>query len=265
MNAILLFLAFIAAQFAAAFMAMLLSNWPSVMNGGGLDANDINATSLGISLFVCEGLLSLAVWYFLFYKKKKSTAAPQPVLAGADLGRRMGFSAGAIMLMGVGLAFLLDPLHLPDGGTTTSFDAMKYNPICLLQLALFGPLCEELVFRAGIVESLVKKNLPGWAAVLISAFAFAVVHGNLAQGLPAFIIGFALGLLYLRTRSLHLCLTGHVAYNTLGVLQLFLPQTSATDLGLPLAATLLIGLLCLAGGLPCLVRALRPAKEEISA
>ena len=41
-----------------------------------------------------------------------------------------------------------------------------------------------------------------WAAIICSAVIFAVVHGNMAQGVHAFVMGCLLGWLYYRTGSI---------------------------------------------------------------
>lgn len=250
MRALLLFIAFIVVQFVAAALALLLTNWPAVMSGGGLSNTTPDPVMLGTSLLVCEGLLSAAAWFFLYYKRReKNTAAPAASSAKAlgtgvrSLGARMCFSAVAVVLWAFGLSLLLSPLNLPDDGTSATFEAMKQSVPCLLQLVFLGPLCEELVFRAGIVRPLSLTRLGGLGASFVSALAFALVHGNLAQGIPALVIGFVLGVLYLRTNSLHLCLIGHVANNAFAVILLFFPHLTDFTTRWPAAAVLALAAL----------------------
>lgn len=54
-----------------------------------------------------------------------------------------------------------------------------------------APLMEEGVFRLGIYGFLRRKLMPG-AAAFLSALAFGVYHGNMIQGLYAFMLGFVL-------------------------------------------------------------------------
>lgn len=160
-----------------------------------------------------------AGWSFLAPKRRVREIASLPASLGLCVR-----AAVAFLLLALGVSFLLEPLGLEDGGMGRTFDAMKRNPLCLLVLCLIGPLTEELVFRAGISRSLFRAGLPQWAAAVVSSFAFALVHGNLAQGIPAFILGIALSLLYFRTGNLRLCLPAHILNNAAAVVLLHFPE-----------------------------------------
>lgn len=69
-------------------------------------------------------------------------------------------------------------------------------------IGLLAPVCEELVFRGAILRSLLQwKPEKHWVPIAISAFLFALVHGNPAQMPHAFVVGLLLGWLYYRTGS----------------------------------------------------------------
>ena len=57
-----------------------------------------------------------------------------------------------------------------------------------------------------------------WAAIALTALIFALIHGNIAQGVHAFIIGLALGWLYARTRSVLPGIVLHWVNNTIAYL-----------------------------------------------
>ena len=54
-----------------------------------------------------------------------------------------------------------------------------------------APVMEEAVFRLGIYGLLRRTFMPK-AAAFLSALAFGVYHGNMIQGLYAFLLGFVL-------------------------------------------------------------------------
>ena len=60
---------------------------------------------------------------------------------------------------------------------------------------LIAPAAEELLFRQVIFIRL-KKIIPLWLAVVVSALLFGIYHGNLVQGIYAFIMGIFLALVY---------------------------------------------------------------------
>jgi membrane protease YdiL (CAAX protease family) len=75
--------------------------------------------------------------------------------------------------------------------------------------AVFVPIFEELLYRALILGHLLRR-LPPWLALGVSCLLFAAGH-------PSWILsgasGVAYGLLYLRYRSLWLCVLCHGAHN----------------------------------------------------
>ena len=81
--------------------------------------------------------------------------------------------------------------------------------------ALGGGLSEELVFR-GILQNGLAGRLRGWAALLITAGVFALLH-TIWRFPPAFILGLFLGYLYLRSGSLVPSVVAHVTVNSVVV------------------------------------------------
>jgi len=100
------------------------------------------------------------------------------------------------------------------------------NLIGLLALlpaaALLGPAWEELLFRGLLLDRL-RRHLPVWAAVLLSALLISLVHDNhfslaltgLLFFLERFVIGVVAALLVLRYRSLVPAFLFHAANNAL--------------------------------------------------
>jgi len=85
-------------------------------------------------------------------------------------------------------------------------------------LLVLAPLTEELVFRAGLQEGLLRRLRTPWIANALTALVFASLHvlvrGDamaMAVAVPALLIG----ALYQRTRSLWPCIALHAAMNAL--------------------------------------------------
>ena len=89
---------------------------------------------------------------------------------------------------------------------------------------VIAPITEEILFRGIILRGLLGRWHP-WVAVLITSVLFALMHFNPAQAPIAIAIGMVLGWLYVRTRSLGICILGH-AFNNAAA---YLPA----DLGFP--------------------------------
>lgn len=137
----------------------------------------------------------------------------------------------AFLLLVLGNSALAVVLELPDDGVSEIFMGVKDEAFAWLTLCLVGPLVEELIFREGIARQLRSLGMRTFWAALLSAAVFGVAHGNLAQAIPAIILGTALGLYYFRTNDLRLCLTAHVLNNTLAIILLFFPELETTFAG----------------------------------
>jgi membrane protease YdiL (CAAX protease family) len=85
-----------------------------------------------------------------------------------------------------------------------------------LRLLLLSPALEECVIRAGLQEWLMRRNQ---SSVLVSTIAFALLH--IGSGWPHAVAvavpGFALALLYQRTRSWCWCALAHSAMNAFAI------------------------------------------------
>ncbi|MDD6552439.1 MAG: CPBP family intramembrane metalloprotease [Prevotellaceae bacterium] len=96
------------------------------------------------------------------------------------------------------------------------FSGLMKEPWGYIAVGVVGPVAEEVVFRGAILRKLLDiwDGNKHWIAIAVSALIFAAVHGNLAQGINAFIIGLLLGWMYWRTRSLIPGLIVHFITNT---------------------------------------------------
>lgn len=209
-------------QVLAGAVALVAGNWNNLMAGQPLDKNALmgDARWVGIALFCGNLIMMVLMWAFRLVRRNLLPTPPAGTLHG------WGWGIVAFFLVVFGVNGVFSPLDLSDGGTTQMFQGMADNPICFLSLTLIGPIAEEFVFREGIQRHLVASKVPMKWAIIISAALFSVAHLNLAQSVPAFFLGYALGILYARTGDIRLSAAAHVLNNTLAVL---LFQVSEAD------------------------------------
>ncbi len=240
-NSLLFILLFLATQVLATCIALLAVNMPNLLAGGELDETLLVAKPhISLYALLIVDLLALGILYLTKVWRKES------LLRRIRLtGREVAIGLCAFILLVLGTSFFSSLVSLEDGGTTQIFTSVMGNPLCLLLLCVVGPLTEEVIFREGILRNLVQSNWHPMVAVLVSAAAFAIVHGNLAQIVPALVLGIALGLFYLRTGNLWFCTLAHVFNNTSAVILLHLPEGEGwmQDMSaLPLAACTVVTL-----------------------
>ena len=137
----------------------------------------------------------------------------------------------ALATLGASVMLELVNNFLPDMDESLmkTMEALLKGPlwVSLLSVSILAPLFEEWLCRGVILRGLLNyKHTDGTSsrgmnpalAILISAFFFAAIHGNIWQGITAFAIGSLFGYVYYKTGSLKLTMLMHCTNNTLSVL-----------------------------------------------
>ncbi len=88
--------------------------------------------------------------------------------------------------------------------------------LSLIATAVVPALVEEFACR-GIILGLLKKYGEGFA-IITSSIIFGVMHGNFEQIPFAFLVGLILGFIYVKTKSIWVCVAVHAANNLVSVL-----------------------------------------------
>ena len=125
------------------------------------------------------------------------------------------------------LGVLLEPLtnlfpmsDLLEQAFEKMFDTSR--PVDLvLSTAILAPLCEELLCRGLICRGMLSKYKP-WVAIVFSAAIFALLHGNLQQGVAALGLGLFMGWVYYKTHCLWCTIAIHFTNNTLSLVMMYL-------------------------------------------
>lgn len=109
------------------------------------------------------------------------------------------------------------------------FESIMKEPWGYIALGLLAPIVEEMVFRGAILRKLLEafQGRRAWIAIVLSALLFALAHGNIAQGIHAFIIGLVFGWMYMRTGSIIPGVVFHWVNNTVAYVMFnLMPQMS---------------------------------------
>lgn len=255
---LLILFAFIVSQLAATYAAIACS-------GADLTkATDTAALLATISpvllgrVTLAVDLVFVAVVWLSGLAGRKVFAAPPMLTPGRTLLVAVSFIVAA-----QGLSFMMTPLQLDDLGTTAQFAEMQSDWLCIVALCGVIPLTEEMVFRAGILREMVAGGTHKWIAIVTTAVAFGVFHGNTFQALPAIAMGVCLGWLYMKTGSLRLCLLAHIANNSVACLEMHFSQYEARLEALPALNLVVIGICFLYLGVRYLYRALKDVEPEV--
>jgi membrane protease YdiL (CAAX protease family) len=111
--------------------------------------------------------------------------------------------------------------------TTSNEEALntfvEQNTLCaMIDIAIVGPILEELVYRMGLFCYLRKKNVI--LAHIVTSVVFAMGHSlgagslylTLIESVPYFVVGLVLSLTYERSKTIYSCIVIHMLYNSLG-------------------------------------------------
>jgi membrane protease YdiL (CAAX protease family) len=96
------------------------------------------------------------------------------------------------------------------------FEAEGTGPVAamLFFAVILAPVAEELLFR-GYLQPFLKSWLPARVALILTALAFAAIHGHWPTFLPLFGLGLVLGLVYEYTGAWWRCVGLHAGFNAL--------------------------------------------------
>lgn len=160
---------------------------------------------------------------------KERGEAPVPLNA-PKFGRLNSFAAIALVaVLTFCLIILIDPIErvMPESEVLKQiFNMIRRHPVnTALSVCIAAPVLEEIVCRGYIMRGMLQYMKP-WQAIVISAFLFAAIHGNLAQGLTAFILGILLGWVYYRIGSLLMSIMIHFIVNTTSTVIALIPSVS---------------------------------------
>jgi membrane protease YdiL (CAAX protease family) len=207
--------------FISIFLGQLLSG--SVFRQLGLSTG--NGWTSVLSALGFQGLLIVVLPLFCFYRR--TTGRPLPGVGcrpPAPLADRilLGAAVFCIALPFVAASSLASTYVMQHFGLDVSQQELAgfFNngtaPLLLLALTLISvgivPIGEELLFRAGIFRIL-GRVLPRWAALLLSALAFAALHGSLVHFVPLTVLGIVFALAYEKTGSLLVPVIAHAFFN----------------------------------------------------
>jgi uncharacterized protein len=140
-----------------------------------------------------------------------------------------------IALALVSISILLDPItskmNAPEWFENAMGRMLEGNKyITFLTIVILAPLFEEFLCRGIMTRGLLERNYSPAAAILWSAFFFAIIHLNPWQAVPAFVLGLFFGWIYYKTRCLWATIFLHALNNSISFLLVTLyPHLSTTD------------------------------------
>ncbi len=161
-------------------------------------------------------VITYAILFFILYYFFKQFYSSQPLL---ELSRVDGMTYLLLLFVILSFAITIEPIvswlakiPMPKFIEEAMAIMTKASIPFFIMAVIVAPLCEELLLRGTILRGLLTSINP-WKAIVWTAFLFALIHMNPAQGFTAFTIGILLGWIYWKTRSLWTCIFVHFVNN----------------------------------------------------
>jgi uncharacterized protein len=165
------------------------------------------------------------------------------VFAGFALRKNynLAFTAFPVGIAIIG-SLLMIPLHIAIDPIVALFpvpeslkdilEGIYENPVAsITTVAIAAPILEEILFR-GIILHGFLKNYGASFSIAFSSLLFALIHGNVAQGLGAFLMGLFMGWLYWKTKSLYLPILLHFINNSISCVAMLMVPREEIDTNL---------------------------------
>lgn len=211
-KSLLYLLFFLAIQFLAGIIYAVIAVAGASLFHGEADAGSVLAgTETAVLFAYLLTAAAILLWFRLRHK---------PLGKAAGLRRCSGWTAAfsAFAALGLFVAINLALTLLPAVWLSDYNDHMELllstGLIPALSIAVAGPLAEELMFR-GVIQTRLEQAMPVWAAVVLQAVLFGVVHGTPVQMAYAFLLGLVFGFLRSRTGSILPGFAAHAAFNAM--------------------------------------------------
>ena len=96
-------------------------------------------------------------------------------------------------------------------------------PAAFFLIAVYAPVCEEVIFR-GVTYEALKKDLNVFQAMCLSAVFFGLAHMNFNQAAYAMVLGVVLVLLREATGSLYATIVFHLVFNGHSVVMMYVEK-----------------------------------------
>lgn len=230
--------------YTATITAELMVSAPFAEQGAVYEA--VMAKTMEISLL--SGLLTLgsvAVFFKLRRRSLRQELWLRPV-SGAAFGWCAALAFCLYWLVTLVLACL--PENWLSGYMDAAGSLEQTGVTAVLATALVAPVVEEVIFR-GLIFTRLRRIMPGWLAVALSAAIFGACHGEFVWFCYAFVLGGIFALLAERTRSILPGMLMHVVFNGTNELLSLLEDWEPNA-----AETIVILLLATAGTVFCAFR-----------
>ena len=212
--------------FAASIMVVFVFAIFHLAGGGAMDAETLTGHLARGEIIALAALVSVPVeigLVVLIIKMKRGSDLRHYLALKAPSVRSLLWVAGVCLAMIAvfdGVSLLLGrPVVAPfmvEAYVNCSVPALLW-----LALVVAAPVVEEVVFRSFLLQGWKDSAIRPWGAVILSSIFWTSLHAgyDLYALTSIFVAGLLLGFIWLRTRSVWLCIFMHALMNLIATLE----------------------------------------------
>lgn len=236
---------FLGMQVLVMLPVILASAIQTTVNGEAVDENGLYAllTEHTMAFSLISNLLIL-IFVLLFYRirrKKLNEALWLRRVTAPTLWTGAALAPGLYLVVTVALTLL--PEAWMESYNEASAGIGSGTLIGVIAIAVAAPVVEEFIFR-GLIMTRLSRAMPGWLAVVLSAAVFGACHGHPVWFGYAFVLGVFFGVMDLQAGSIWPSILAHVAFNVIGQIFTFIPDTEeGTEVLIAMGMLLVVGII----------------------
>lgn len=170
-------------------------------------------------------ILVFGIWYYKAFCKDSDLFAIDDIKSCGAYGKeklinkntiRLIIGGFAAQLFVDGILTLIEPYFQSTfdkyGKMVDSLTGVGSSWVLLIAVVVIAPIGEELLFR-GLIQSYGLKNFAPVLAIFLQGLIFGLYHGNIIQGIYAFLMGMVLGLVAHKLNSIIPSMVLHISVN----------------------------------------------------
>ena len=222
--------------------------------------------------YAAVSLITFSLWYYFGIVRRNPKVKISQVFGVKSVLATIGAVIGLnfVITAGFVLAQYLFPSVMESYAELMNASGLGSNALITIVYGIvLGPVFEELCCRGLCFGYLEKSGIKPIFMILISGILFGAMHLNLVQGIYASLLGFMLGFLRYKYRSILITIFMHILFNIMGtygdqMIEKLHPSDGVTLILGGLSLFLLVFVIVLINGDKKAVHALPKNTEDLS-
>ncbi len=208
---------FLGCQLVVTFVVSVAISMEMMLTTGTVDPIEATEAIYAMTplLTLISNLLTLGILLLVFLIRRKNPLAEVGVKGVPATTALTAVGVAPALYLVVTLVLSALPEAWLESYAEAAASLENTGVLAFISTALVAPVVEEVVFR-GLILSRLRRAMPGWLALVLSAAVFGVCHGHPVWIAYAFVLGLVFGGMTLRSGSILPSMLAHIMFNATG-------------------------------------------------